>query len=85
MRSGSWRLLIGEFLINEINRLWPHGKAIGSVFLFFLFILNKWQITFPGPGILNICGMRYELSGSSYLVVPKVLPLFLECYTKVLI
>lgn len=41
------------------------------------------QITFPGPGILYICGIRYELSGNFYLVSPKLLPLSFVYYTNV--
>jgi len=85
MSSRSRRLFICQICLYKINRFRSHSIAIRSIFLFIIFILNKFIITFPGPGSFCNCGIKYELSGSFYRFKPKLFPLFFEYYTKVLI
>ena len=74
--------LIGHLVFNEITGLRSHGEAFRHSCFDLVFILYKERNTCPGAGTLCNWGTRYDLSGDSSLLSPKLFPLFLF-YSKI--
>jgi len=71
-RAGT--LSMWKVLINNIDSLWSYGIGRCSSSWFFILVLHRNIYTASGPGCLWIWGIKYDLSGDSYRLRPKVNP-----------